>query len=144
MVGVGSLETSSGALGVATLANLIGTLYKPRCSAMQPILSMCLVTVGRLTVKPASRNWAATAKGVTLMTAAAVTARRVRTPQQYIIEGIMPAGQVHLLAGPSGGGKTTLVFQMMEAIAKGEEFLGHKCKAVPQAYISCDRNIESV
>lgn len=75
---------------------------------------------------------------------AAVAPAPVRPPRQYIIEGIMPANQVHLLAGPSGAGKTTLVFQMIEAIAKGIEFLGHRCTTVPQAYISCDRNLESV
>jgi hypothetical protein len=91
-----------------------------------------------LSIRPFARRKAI------LMTAAIAAARRTRTPQRYIIDGIMPVHQIHLLAGPSGGGKTTLVFQMMESIVKGNEFLGHACKTVQQAYISCDRNIESV
>jgi RecA-family ATPase len=78
------------------------------------------------------------------MTVAAATARRVRTPRQHIIQGVMPANHCHLLAGPSGAGKTTLLFQQIDAIAKGGEFLGHRCITVPQAYVSCDRSLDSV
>lgn len=62
----------------------------------------------------------------------------------YLIEGMIPAGQVHLLGGPSGGGKTTLAFQMLGALVKGEPFLGRQTRQVKIAYISGDRPTLSV
>lgn len=63
---------------------------------------------------------------------------------RYLIEGMIPAGQVHLLGGPSGGGKTTLAFQMLKSMTTGEPFLGRQTRQVRVAYISGDRPAESV
>lgn len=63
---------------------------------------------------------------------------------KYLIEGMLPANQVHLLGGPSGGGKTTLAFQMLSAMSKGEPFLGRWTTPVKVAYVSGDRPAESV
>ena len=62
----------------------------------------------------------------------------------YLVDGMVPANQVHLLAGPSGGGKTTLAFQMLEAMRTGEPFLGRWTRQVNVAYVSGDRPAESV
>lgn len=62
----------------------------------------------------------------------------------YLIEGMLPAGQVHLLGGPSGGGKTTLAFQMIKALETGTPFLGRQTRQVKVAYISGDRPSLSV
>ena len=62
----------------------------------------------------------------------------------YLVDGMIPANQVHLLAGPSGGGKTTLAFQMLSALATGEPFLGRWTRKVTVAYVSGDRPAESV
>jgi AAA domain len=66
------------------------------------------------------------------------------TRLRYLIEGMIPANQVHLLGGPSGGGKTTLAFQMLNALISGEPFLGRWTKPVNVAYVSGDRPAESV
>lgn len=66
------------------------------------------------------------------------------TRLRYLIDGMIPANQVHLLAGPSGGGKTTLAFQMLSAMIKGEPFLGRWTRKVKVAYVSGDRPAESV
>jgi hypothetical protein len=57
---------------------------------------------------------------------------------------MIPANQVHLLGGPSGGGKTTLAFQMLNALISGEPFLGRWTRKVNVAYVSGDRPAESV
>lgn len=65
---------------------------------------------------------------------------------KYIVEDLLPEGQVHLLAGPSGGGKTSLAFQLFKALEKpGERWVGREIVR-PQtwAYISGDRTARSV
>jgi hypothetical protein len=66
------------------------------------------------------------------------------TRLRYLIDGMIPANQVHLLAGPSGGGKTTLAFQMLSSMITGEPFLGRWTRKVKVAYVSGDRPAESV
>ncbi len=65
-------------------------------------------------------------------------------PIEYVIEDLFPKGQVHLIGGPSGGGKTTLMFQMYEALTTGADFLGRRTAKVKWAYISGDRTARSV
>lgn len=67
-----------------------------------------------------------------------------QTRLRYLIDGMIPANQVHLLAGPSGGGKTTLAFQMLSSMITGEPFLGRWTRKVKVAYVSGDRPAESV
>lgn len=66
------------------------------------------------------------------------------TKLPYVIEGLLPANQVHLIGGPSGGGKTTLSFQMLHALTTGADFLGRRTIPVKLAYVSGDRATASV
>jgi archaellum biogenesis ATPase FlaH len=61
------------------------------------------------------------------------------TKQPDIVEGILARDRLHLIAGPSGAGKTTLQGQMIEAISLGAPFLGHPTVTVPMLYITADR-----
>lgn len=64
---------------------------------------------------------------------------------EFLIEGILPANEVHLLGGSSGSGKTTFAFQVFLAQwQKSEDFLGHKSHPVPYVYVSLDRSRSSV
>lgn len=63
---------------------------------------------------------------------------------EFLIEGILPANEVHLLGGSSGSGKTTLVFQTLAAWQDGESVFGHLSNPVPYSYISLDRSRSSV
>ncbi len=65
-------------------------------------------------------------------------------PTKYVVEDLLSIGRVHLIGGPSGGGKTTLMFQMYEAMFKGEPFLGRRTRPVKWAYIAADRTVASV
>jgi RecA-family ATPase len=66
------------------------------------------------------------------------------TPE-FLVEGILPANEVHLLGGASGSGKTTFTFQcFLHEWQNGRDFLGHRSNAVPYSYISLDRSRASV
>lgn len=65
-------------------------------------------------------------------------------PPEFLIEGILPANEVHLLGGSSGSGKTTLSFQMLALWQQGLPIFGHTSYPVPYAYVSIDRSAASV
>jgi len=59
----------------------------------------------------------------------------------FLVEDILPAREVNLLAGPSGSGKTTLMIQAFPEFLRGGKFLGKKILAPVQVfYLSCDRS----
>lgn len=62
---------------------------------------------------------------------------------RYIVEDILPAEEVHIVAGPSGAGKTTWLFQMMGDWIAGAPIAG--CTSRPSAwlYVACDRSKEA-
>lgn len=63
---------------------------------------------------------------------------------EYLIDEILPSKEVHLLAGSSGSGKTTWLFQTIADWQDGRPILGHASHPVPYAYISIDRSRPSV
>lgn len=66
-------------------------------------------------------------------------------PPEFLIDGVLPANEVHLLGGSSGSGKTTFTFQVFLAQwQKGEAFFGHESHPVPYVYVSLDRSRSSV
>ncbi len=66
-------------------------------------------------------------------------------PETSYFEGLFPKGQVHLIGGPSGAGKTTVAFQLYKALSTlGGEWLGRKTVPAAWAYISGDRATNSV
>jgi RecA-family ATPase len=62
----------------------------------------------------------------------------------YLIDVILPKEEIHLLAGPSGAGKTTWLFGMLDEWSKGNDVLGHKSHPEPWVYVAADRSIASV
>ena len=66
-------------------------------------------------------------------------------PLEFLIDGILPANEVHLLGVSSGSGKTTFTFQVFLAQwQKGEPLFGHQSNPVPYVYVSLDRSRSSV
>lgn len=60
---------------------------------------------------------------------------------EYIIEEILPAREVHIIGGPSGAGKTSLVYQLLiDPIRREEKIWGYQSHSVPMCYVSCDRS----
>ncbi len=55
-------------------------------------------------------------------------------------DGMFPLGDISVVAGPSGGGKTTWLFQFILKWKRGEHFLGRETRPKPFAFISYDRS----
>lgn len=68
--------------------------------------------------------------------------RYILGPQEEGKCPVMPCNQVHTIAGGSGTGKTTLVFQLIRAMQEGTDFFGLKTQRHPLAYITFDRDEE--
>lgn len=68
----------------------------------------------------------------------------LRENQNYIINPIWPTGQIHLIAGSSGTGKTSWTLPTLYKIMQEQEVFGYKTKYVPFLYFSCDRNIAEI
>jgi RecA-family ATPase len=63
----------------------------------------------------------------------------------FLVDGILPAYEVHLLGGSSGSGKTTFSFQVFLAEwQQGNAVFGHESHPVPYVYVSMDRSRSSV
>lgn len=56
----------------------------------------------------------------------------------------IPRRGIHIMSGPSGGGKTMLLCQMLAAMQKEEPFLNYPTKNVPLSYATLDRPIEDM
>jgi hypothetical protein len=64
---------------------------------------------------------------------------------EFLIDKILPSREVHLLAGPSGAGKTRWLMHMLKNEWEKEiPILGHWSYPVPWCYVAADRSIESV
>ena len=65
--------------------------------------------------------------------------------QTYLIDSILPENELHIFAGPSGAGKTRLLFQGLQEWQADQTFLGFKCRPFPETlYLACDRSVASV
>lgn len=64
---------------------------------------------------------------------------------EFLIDGILPAGEAHLIGGASGSGKTTWIFQnFLAPWIAGQPVLDHESHPVPYVYLSMDRLRSSV
>lgn len=64
-------------------------------------------------------------------TAAELPEQRV----EWLVEGLIPAGGVTLVAGESGTYKTWLALCLARGVATGTEFLGRTCREAPVLYL---------
>lgn len=64
-------------------------------------------------------------------------------PRKYLIDGILPERELSLLAGPSGGSKTTWLFQSLQLWREGQDVHAHHSHPCPFVYASLDRSQES-
>ena len=62
----------------------------------------------------------------------------------YLIDNILPSNEIHLLAGPTGAGKTRWLFDTLMAWEKGLPVLGLASHPMPWIYVAGDRSIDAV
>lgn len=65
-------------------------------------------------------------------------------PTSYLIDHILPAYQVHLMAGPSGIGKTRWLYWMLKDWLAEKTVLGYPSHPCPTMYLAADRNWASL
>lgn len=63
---------------------------------------------------------------------------------QFLVERILPVECVHLVAGPSGAGKTTFMFQFILDWSSGTSCFGFDAHPLPYAYIALDRKTKEI
>jgi hypothetical protein len=61
------------------------------------------------------------------------------SPPQWLIDSVVPANEVHLLAGVSDAGKTRWLFHMLLEWEKGNSIFGLNSTPVPWLYVAGDR-----
>lgn len=62
----------------------------------------------------------------------------------YLIDHIMPSKEVHLMAGPTGAGKTRWLFDALSRWQRHLPILGLACHPVPWVYVASDRSMDGV
>lgn len=63
----------------------------------------------------------------------------------FLIDGILPANEVHLIGGASGTGKSRFLLQhVLAPFIAASPVLGHAVHPVPYAYVSLDRSYPSL
>lgn len=64
---------------------------------------------------------------------------------QFLIDGILPANEVHLIGGASGTGKSRFLLQhVLAPFTQSLPVLGHDTRSTPYAYVSLDRSYPSL
>jgi hypothetical protein len=58
--------------------------------------------------------------------------------QPWIWDKILPHASLSLISGKAESGKSTLIYGLIYAIVKGEEFLGRRCQRGPVLYLAGD------
>jgi hypothetical protein len=66
-----------------------------------------------------------------------------RPPDKWLIDQILPAGELHIIGGPSGAGKTTWLLQMLTEWSAGRPVFGYDSHPGQFAYVSLDRGERS-
>jgi hypothetical protein len=65
-------------------------------------------------------------------------------PAEYVIEGLLPANDVHVAVGDSGLGKTPWAYQMGLCVSTGRPFLGYPTRAGRVLYLDLENGPQSV
>lgn len=63
---------------------------------------------------------------------------------EYFVDQIFPRGELHIIGGPSGGGKTTWSTQFSMDWSAGKPIFGFESYPLPYAYVSLDRGERSL
>lgn len=63
--------------------------------------------------------------------------------EKFIVDTIFPAGELHLIGGASGAGKTTWLLQWLKDWSEGKDVFGFKSYPCAYVYIMFDRGLMS-
>ncbi|HXN52166.1 MAG TPA: AAA family ATPase [Candidatus Acidoferrum sp.] len=80
----------------------------------------------------------------TFVTLAELERLHQEKPGDYVVDGLLPGGDVHVAVGDSGLGKTPWAYQLGLSVATGRSFLGHKVKQVRVLYFDLENGREQI
>lgn len=83
------------------------------------------------------------AAGSTLFAASELAGRDV-PPRDWLVPGLVPAGNVTLLGGPAGCGKSLLALQLAVGVVAGCPWVGNETAAGGCLYLSCEDEREEL
>ena len=63
--------------------------------------------------------------------------------RKYVVDGLIPAYQCHVVCGESGAQKTSILLTLLDDWLQGEDVLGRKSFPAPMLYIAYDRGREA-
>lgn len=69
---------------------------------------------------------------------------KVRTTKRFIVDDLFECGELHIIGGASGSGKTSWLLPMIKDWSEGKDILGHKSHPAPYVYLSCDRSFSAL
>jgi RecA-family ATPase len=69
---------------------------------------------------------------------------RAKPQRRWVVEGLIPEGQVVMLSGDGGKGKSLLIQQLLTALALGDQWVGHTCNQMPVLGIFCEDSEEEL
>jgi AAA domain len=69
--------------------------------------------------------------------------RELKKREKFIVDVIFPAGELHLIGGGSGAGKTTWLLQWLKDWSEGKPVFGYKSHPCPYVYVTFDRGLLS-
>src|SRR5258708_36203667 len=65
-------------------------------------------------------------------------------PVSYLVEGLLPADDVHVAVGDSGLGKTPWAYQLGLCVAEGKPFLGHQVRKSRVVYYDLENGYQEI
>jgi len=68
--------------------------------------------------------------------------RDIEAREFWLVDNLLPGGNLHMIVGGSGAGKTTWLFQILHQWSQGLPIAGHRSHPQPWVYISCDRGMQ--
>jgi hypothetical protein len=78
------------------------------------------------------------------MTLDALEKRCAAQPTSYLVDGLLPAEDLHCAVGDSGLGKTPWAYQLGLCVATGTTFLGHACRQAKVLYYDLENGPEQI
>jgi AAA domain len=70
-----------------------------------------------------------------------VVAAAARPANHFLIDKILPAHEISLVAGPVNSGKTTFALEMLAAWMAGQPLWGYESYPAPCCYVNCGRSL---
>lgn len=70
--------------------------------------------------------------------------KKIFPPLRWIVEGVLPQGELCVLSGKKGSGKTLLALNLVQTVSSGIDFLGLKTNTTKMLFISLEMGSRTI